>query len=32
VTPKMTAMPMGQALDASLGFEPVGRYEEWTPR
>jgi hypothetical protein len=28
----MTAMPMGQALDASLGFEPVGRYEEWIPR
>jgi ribosomal protein S18 acetylase RimI-like enzyme len=31
-TASLQSTRMGQALYASLGFEPVGRYEEWIPR
>ena len=31
-TATLQATPMGQALYESLGFEAVGRYEEWVPR
>ena len=30
-TASLQSTPMGQPLYASLGFEPVGRYEEWVP-
>ena len=30
-TASLQSTPMGQPLYASLGFEPVGRYEDWVP-
>ncbi|MGB8385994.1 MAG: GNAT family N-acetyltransferase [Dermatophilaceae bacterium] len=30
-TATLQSTPMGQPLYRSLGFEPVGRYEEWVP-
>jgi ribosomal protein S18 acetylase RimI-like enzyme len=30
-TMTLQSTPMGQRLYESLGFEPVGRYEEWVP-
>jgi predicted acetyltransferase len=30
-TATLQSTRMGQQLYASLGFEPVGRYEEWVP-
>jgi ribosomal protein S18 acetylase RimI-like enzyme len=30
-TASLQSTPMGQRLYASVGFSPVGRYEEWTP-
>jgi len=31
-TATLQSTPMGRPLYASLGFEPVGRYDEWVPR
>ncbi len=31
-TATLQSTPMAQGVYASLGFEPVGRYEEWVPR
>jgi GNAT superfamily N-acetyltransferase len=31
-TASLQSTPMGQPLYESLGFEPVGRYEEWIPK
>ncbi len=30
-TASLQSTPMGEPLYASLGFSPVGRYDEWVP-